>query len=608
MKKISTLLAVVLMSFQSAYALIVSVNGKGDIPEEGMTLTIKEAVEDPLTGDERMELSGTLLCNNPLTVSITRSQEGLTDEFCCAGICTAGNETKNEELHFTPGGVANWFAHYTPAEGSDVTVKYVFSDGTDELTLNVRYQYKVSSDIPESFPKKHLIEEFTGQDCGYCPYGMDAISEFTGNDTNWVLILHHSGYANDHFTVTGSSTIRSRMGVSGAPNSAIDRKATTHPNEQGKNVSEIVFHPGYLPDVDKSQFETETYASLNIENEYKADSAKLKVHISGAIAKEDYSSLNLKLTVLVKESGMIDYQQDYYETFEGWEEFRHTNAVRVFLTSATGNAVTIDSTRHYSADLSVTLNSKWIPENCMVVAFLSEDFKPVVQAEEKPVVSGTKGGADIEHGGIKAVAVSDYYPEPHATNGPATYTKQKEEVMTTMSYKGYKAYPAYGFNFWTIQAYDNSRSVRMGGTTCIPFVQLQVFTELDQKTLPDGVYEFNTSEQPGTAYAGYRDDAHSTIDGSSFYLISKSYFNQGSLYPVAQWLITSGTLTISGDSWVVNGKALNGSDINIRYGNPQGIEDVSGNEPMNKKYMENGRLIIRTTDGHKFDTTGKRIE
>ena len=25
--------------------------------------------------------------------------------------------------------------------------------------------------IPDSFPKKHLIEEFTGQTCGYCPYG-----------------------------------------------------------------------------------------------------------------------------------------------------------------------------------------------------------------------------------------------------------------------------------------------------------------------------------------------------------------------------------------------------------------------------------------------------
>ena len=52
-----------------------------------------------------------------------------------------------------------------------------------------------SGPIPESFPKKHLIEEFTGQDCGYCPYGMDCVHDFAGNDSNWIVVLHHYGYS-----------------------------------------------------------------------------------------------------------------------------------------------------------------------------------------------------------------------------------------------------------------------------------------------------------------------------------------------------------------------------------------------------------------------------
>ena len=67
--------------------------------------------------------------------------------------------------------------------------------------------------IPASFPKKHLIEEFTGQACGYCPDGMDAVHEFVGNDTNWVLVLHHAGYSDDHFTVKGSKTIATALNV-----------------------------------------------------------------------------------------------------------------------------------------------------------------------------------------------------------------------------------------------------------------------------------------------------------------------------------------------------------------------------------------------------------
>ena len=181
-------------------------------------------------------------------------------------------------------------------------------------------------------PKKHLIEEFTSQSCGYCPYGMDAIQQFIGNDTNWVLVLHHAGYSNDHFTITGSSNIASSLGVNGAPSMTIDRAKTRIPDG-----SKLVFHPGYLPQTVRSQFATTTYATMDILNTYDASTRELKVKVSGKIGKSDYG--NLKLTVLVKESGMIDSQLDYYNTFQGWQEFMHANAVRAFLSAPKGNAI-----------------------------------------------------------------------------------------------------------------------------------------------------------------------------------------------------------------------------------------------------------------------------
>ena len=248
--------------------------------------------------------------------------------------------------------------------------------------------------IPESFPRKHLIEEFTGQGCGYCPYGMDCVHDFMANDTNFILILHHYGYAADHFSVSGSKTITNALGVSGAPSITIDRAQT-----KSSNGNKVVFHPGYLPSVNKSQFETTTYASVNIRNTYDPDTRELRVVVSGALCKEDYPEL--KLTVLVKESGMIDYQADYENTKDGWKTFRHCNAVRAFLTdNAKGDPITVKSNRHYEEQFVIDLKSNWKAENCMVVAFLSEEFKPVVQAAQKPVVEGTQGGADIIHGGI----------------------------------------------------------------------------------------------------------------------------------------------------------------------------------------------------------------
>ena len=406
--------------------------------------------------------------------------------------------------------------------------------------------------IPASFPKKQLIEEFTGQGCGYCPYGMDCIHNFIDNDTNYVLILHHYGYAKDRFSVSESKTITDALKVDGAPNMAINRAKTQYKDENNRNRSMVVLHPAYLETTDPAQFETETYASVNIRNTYDADTRHLAIHVSGAVTTPDVP--DLQLTVLVKESGMIDTQADYLSTFEGWEEFRHTNAVRAFLTKAKGDSVTIQNQR-YSATFDLTLEDKWVAENCMVVAFLSEAFQPVVQVEQKPVVEGTKGGADITHGGITPVPVPDYYPEPSATAAPNT------SAPLTVTQAG--STKDGNRKYWTIMSYNANVSISISGTACIPFTYIYLVTSADETSIPTGTYEINSTGEIGTVIAGYRDDERLEVDGSIYYLTSKSYFTQGYLSPKEEWLITDGTMTITEEGWELTGHVRNGSDIHL---------------------------------------------
>ena len=122
-------------------ALVVSVINHGDIPAEGMDLIVNQATYDPLSGTNVMAVEGTLLCQVPLTVTITRSVAGLSDELCCAGACTRGNGQTTETLNFVPGGMASWFIHYNPAPYSDVHISYLFSDGSDTRELRVHYIY-----------------------------------------------------------------------------------------------------------------------------------------------------------------------------------------------------------------------------------------------------------------------------------------------------------------------------------------------------------------------------------------------------------------------------------------------------------------------------------
>ena len=122
-------------------ALIISIADYGNVPTEGMELTINEAQEDDLSGEMLMELEGSLLCTNPLTVTITRSSAGLADEFCCAGQCRAGNGETTEQLSFTPGGKTDWYIHYNPTPGSYETIMYLFNDGSESRSLTVHYDY-----------------------------------------------------------------------------------------------------------------------------------------------------------------------------------------------------------------------------------------------------------------------------------------------------------------------------------------------------------------------------------------------------------------------------------------------------------------------------------
>lgn len=411
--------------------------------------------------------------------------------------------------------------------------------------------------IPSAFPKKHLIEEFTGQDCGYCPAGMQSVHDFIENDSSFILVLHHAGYSPDHFTVDASQTISSELKVSGAPTITINRSKIKYSG----NKSAITFHPGYLPDTKKSQLADSTYVSVRIANTYDPSSRQLKVKVSGAFCDENYPVLHL--TVLVKESGMIDYQSDYYDTFEGWEEFRHTNAVRAILSEVKGDIIDVDTTRHYIAEYALTLDQDWKAENCMVVAFLSESFKPVVQVEQAPVVSGTKGGADIQHGGLVPVPVAEYYPEPNETDGPAAFSgNNAENVSATFAY--YSQYPSYGITVWAIQGYNASSSINVGGTPCVPFINISLYTDYNASPdLPAGTYTIDATEQPGTIFAGYRNDNPPAVGGAAFYFTSLSYLQEGYLVPMAQWLIVDGQMTITKDGWILNGHARNGAEIRL---------------------------------------------
>jgi hypothetical protein len=158
------------------------------------------------------------------------------------------------------------------------------------------------------------------------------------------------------------------------------------------------------------------------------------------------------------------------------------------------------------------------------------------------------------------------YPEPDNGYGPFDYYTDSRNIPFTTSYAQYTPYSNYGFNYWQLMVYNESLSITCENTECIPFAYIYLFTETTQTSIPAGTYELNDSTKAGTAWAGFRDDEHFEIGGSTLYFTSKSYFEQNYLVPAAEWLIASGTLTVTNTGWTLVGQTRGGKDISMSGG------------------------------------------
>ena len=140
MKK-NYLVALMCLMTINARALTVQVAEYGEIPAEGLEITVTDAYPDLLTGKMTMSIEGTLSCESSLEVTISRATEELEDEFCCSGHCHPGNGETTQTMTFSFGSQATWFAHYYPAADSQETIVYTFSADSTEKTLTVHYHY-----------------------------------------------------------------------------------------------------------------------------------------------------------------------------------------------------------------------------------------------------------------------------------------------------------------------------------------------------------------------------------------------------------------------------------------------------------------------------------
>lgn len=439
------------------------------------------------------------------------------------------------------------------------------------------------------FPRKFLLDHFTGEECGFCPYGMYSIKEFMeAHPGQYIWLSHHYGYGNDEYTIPANSIVGISLGVSGAPSAAINRTKRVVKTSSGLQQA-FVFHPGYLPEAGAIYITdaTTAEASVSVANAFDAASRQLTVTVSGQSTK---SSTDYLLSVFIKESGMVGEQHDYYYDLTGashWNQFVHTNTARAVLTNALGDSVAVTDGA-YTKTCSYTIPAEWNADNCQVVAILTNTATgAVINCEETPVVSGTDGGASIVCGPIIPEGYPEFAETPktqYAFNGKSVtdYTSTNNILLVTLTSSSW-------FRFNSVQCVEN----------------LNLYFVQNSATLAPGVYPINDSFSPGSVYVGEVINS-GEVAGSVLAYMDKATRSEMQ----AAFLLVSGQVTVYDNGSIqVEAVTLNGSTIDVHYGQiPSGLENVEDNyllEPV--KRLRNGHLEIRR-GSNIYDVQGKLLK
>ncbi|MFK8007596.1 MAG: Omp28-related outer membrane protein [Saprospiraceae bacterium] len=191
------------------------------------------------------------------------------------------------------------------------------------LTFNsCKKDFDVLADLPETFTKKVLIEEFTGEWCGACANAFPRIQTVLDENPNTVFAaaLHY----NDPFSFSETHSIKSTFGISSFPSALVDRYSF------GGSSPRVSLLTSQLRSKSETRMEEKVTMGLRIDTELLGDGkANIKVHIGQSKKTEG----DLRLTTYLIEDEVPEVNQ----AGASGNDYRHHAVVRKVLTEAAGN-------------------------------------------------------------------------------------------------------------------------------------------------------------------------------------------------------------------------------------------------------------------------------
>ena len=233
------------------------------------------------------------------------------------------------------------------------------------------------SQVPPTFTKKVLIEEFTGAWCGYCPDGAYRVKNLIDDNDGRVVgvSLHAGNPTGDAMEIAHTNYLETTYQNTGFPSGMVDRVSVNGSTSLNR---------GYWEYVANDQLAKTAVCGLAIISEVNGQNANVEVHagFSSTPSGADY-----RLTVYLIEDGVTGEgygydQRNYDNTIAGSPfydlgdpiiGYEHNHTLRAVLSESLGDEISpsslVSGGEHietYTVDLS-----SYNKNNLSIVAFVT---------------------------------------------------------------------------------------------------------------------------------------------------------------------------------------------------------------------------------------------
>ncbi|HEY6171991.1 MAG TPA: kelch repeat-containing protein [Candidatus Kapabacteria bacterium] len=313
-----------------------------------------------------------------------------------------------------------------------------------EITFDIK-MYVLGTGIA-SQPTKVILEEGTGDWCGWCPSGHDIVSILHDDFAeNFISLQYHGGSAAEPYQIPDGVKLLGKLNIQGYPNASIQRWFFPGQAYQMTDRGTWANYTALVLEESPTAPVTINVLSYKFDKSTREVTAKIELQRAHAIINDETSTI--RLTTVVKESGIIGPQVDYVNG--NHDEYEHKDIVRQMVPNELGAVVdfgvgTIIDGNIVEPGTKTTVDVSFVVDDEQVVNSADCDIVFIANVVKGastlgPILQGTSMPLESAVGSVKKsddasnISVSNY-PNPATSTTNFIYSLTEPTVVTLAVY------------------------------------------------------------------------------------------------------------------------------------------------------------------------------